>query len=56
MEDIDERDINHWIDCVGEDWKNHICRPHDKKIICGLQIIEKNPKQLMEFSCYECIF
>lgn len=48
-----------WIDCIGEDFKLHICKPNEKVCKCGIKV--KN-KKLQDkdyekyYSCYECSY
>jgi len=49
----------HHIDCIGEDFKLHVCTPDASRTKCGIKIRVKNPpkeEKISLYSCYECTY
>jgi len=58
-EELEIRDKDkHYIRCIGEDNKQHICYPWEDKCYCGIKVLRK--KLLRDdwklFSCWECTY
>ena len=55
---MDKQSTDKSIKCVGSDNKQHICKAHEQKTHCGIDV--KRKKLLRDdyklFSCYECTF
>ncbi len=52
----DVADSEYYIDCIGVDERQHICKPNDNICLCGMSVKTKKIQRYdyLRLNCYEC--